>query len=305
MWWLAPQEAHGGVHWYKGVLVYQRGVRNREYFPMREVPLLFLTFAHTPPEPEPLLAFASSYGPLGQGVGCDAKDLPNPEVPKLVKRSREFDWPGWTESWETLDAWRAAARLLRYGVDLWQAARSGDREALVRLLEPGAEYLRPIPLLPHGSEPLRLSWGWLKGFGAEPGDLIAAGFVSLNLLLTSLLDGLTFPCFTWNSRNRHSVPSYRPKSLWGAMLTQFADALTQDRHFQSCPSCLKWFELAPGVNRSDRTTCSPACRQKQYRQRVDRARQLKAEGMPFRQIAAELGSDPKTIRRWLSRNPKG
>jgi hypothetical protein len=97
----------------------------------------------------------------------------------------------------------------------------------------------------------------------------------------------------------------RPRSLWGAMCLQLAQAVAGDTHWRRCAGCGRWFELAPGLKKASAFVCSPACRSLAYRGRKLAARRLAAAGVPAAQIARELGSSAATVRGWLRAGQKG
>ena len=84
------------------------------------------------------------------------------------------------------------------------------------------------------------------------------------------------------------------------MCLQFALALACDKHYQRCASCGKWYELLPGVNRADRQTCSQLCRTRLYRQRMEQARALHAEGKTARAIARALDAKVDAVTKWIA-----
>lgn len=99
------------------------------------------------------------------------------------------------------------------------------------------------------------------------------------------------------------VPAVRlvPKCLAGAIWVQVAEAVTGTKKTQRCVTCGRWFVLSPGEARADSRYCREACRSRAYRARKERAAQLASEGWDAKEIAAEVGSDAKTVRGWLKR----
>jgi hypothetical protein len=95
---------------------------------------------------------------------------------------------------------------------------------------------------------------------------------------------------------------FTPRDLLGAIWLQLARAVAEDRRYQQCSTCGIWFEVA-GRGRGYAKFCDDACRQKGHRQRVQRARTLKAGGTSLADIAAELGTDVKTVRGWTKTKP--
>jgi hypothetical protein len=105
---------------------------------------------------------------------------------------------------------------------------------------------------------------------------------------------------TWDAKRTRPRLALTAPTLLSAVWLQLADAVSNDRAFNRCRECGRWFEVGADVTRSDRRFCSDGCRSKAYRQRQDRARQLSTSGKSFEQIAAELDSDVETVRRWIT-----
>ena len=108
----------------------------------------------------------------------------------------------------------------------------------------------------------------------------------------------------WNANKKSVELHFSHSTLVEFMVFQLAFSVLEGRRFQQCPGCGQWFQLAPGRNRADRTTCSASCRFKMYRLRRRRASKLRAEGWTIKAIANEIGSDQVLVKQWLS-NSKG
>src|SRR5262249_20705633 len=138
-------------------------------------------------------------------------------------------------------------------------------------------------------------------------DMLATGDVVLGalLFLQEQFENMGLialrPRLTLDRNQRRLVFGVVPESLLAALWLQFALAADGDRKFQRCPACGRWFELAPQVNRADRLTCSSSCRTRAYLQRKERARQMYVKGNSIKDIARELDSDAKTVKRWVTR----
>jgi hypothetical protein len=127
---------------------------------------------------------------------------------------------------------------------------------------------------------------WETGEGAGLPDLINGG-----------LAGRAAPRFVRDPRTGKLALQVVPENLLGAMWLQLAEAIGGGKQFRQCDRCGAWFEVS---GRVDRKLCSDACRSAAYRARQERARQLAAEGKGLSAIARELGSDVKTVRRWVA-----
>jgi hypothetical protein len=109
------------------------------------------------------------------------------------------------------------------------------------------------------------------------------------------------PTVSWNDRAGKATIKL-PFSLRDVMVYQLGLALLQSKSidsYQACAGCGRWLELNPRLNRDDRQTCSVSCRGKLYRQRQEKARELRGKGWPAKRIAKELGSNVSTVKKWL------
>lgn len=87
------------------------------------------------------------------------------------------------------------------------------------------------------------------------------------------------------------------RELGAVLWTQFAIAVAEATDFRRCAFCHKPIPVGPDGHRTDKTTCSVACRNKLSRSRKKRARELRSEGKTLRQIAQELGVDQAAAKR--------
>src|SRR5258706_15768093 len=65
---------------------------------------------------------------------------------------------------------------------------------------------------------------------------------------------------------------------WARWCANWPPLFTEDGRLKSAPSVTHIFALNPGVNRANRLTFSHTCKQYRHNRRVERARQLYAEG---------------------------
>lgn len=96
----------------------------------------------------------------------------------------------------------------------------------------------------------------------------------------------------------------QPPSLLSGLWLQFAIAASENKFFRQCKQCLRWFEIEPGIRRKSRIFCSDSCKYKAYQERQDTAVRLTSEGLTVDEIARRIGSDPRTVQRWIEA-PKG
>jgi hypothetical protein len=244
------------------------------YHPLDESGL-FLTFASTKRNRQDVLQFAQRYGRLGQNV--EFKFYPaGSSLPGALREG---------ELCEQLCRWYGNMGQLADLCTLWEMARRGDRKELLawskriawRLIDP----LTHEVLLSPERDPVQFAYQFL-------GDQSSRA-----------MKGLLEPRIVWDESVARPMPKIVPTSLLGALYLQFACAVGEDRDFQQCLHCKKWFELAPGLNRADRRFCSDSCRVLAYRARQERARELAAEGNKAREIAKEIGSTVESVKKWI------
>jgi hypothetical protein len=95
----------------------------------------------------------------------------------------------------------------------------------------------------------------------------------------------------------------RTEDLLSALWLQLAMMLVEDKRYQRCLFCGKFFEVGAHhggrQRREDKQFCTDSCRVKSYKRRQVIARKMHAEGTPLRAIAKAVQSDSATVKRWL------
>jgi hypothetical protein len=277
-------------------------VTQRRYRVFEEETGLFRTLADTPGGAAEILRFANTYGLLGIGTAVPAEEVGAHGETILYPHTALLPLKG--KGWETVPNWRLHIRWLRALVDLWDLARAGGVDALGRALawDDAGVTLPDLPsceLFWRDKRRRILPTAKLRGYGVGRGDLAGAAHAVLTAVLnTQLLRAPT--ALVWDPGLRRPSLGTQVDSLWGAVCLQFAAAIAGDKNYGKCKGCGRWFELAPGINIASRLTCSAACRQMLYRGRVDRARELHAEGKSATEIAQEVGSSVEAVRRWVA-----
>jgi hypothetical protein len=284
----------------------QAGTSYRPYSPLTEETGLFRIFADTAQTPEGCLGFASGHGVLGLGTSS---------LPDLLPGS------------EGVPAWIREIQRLSYLVALWELARRRDVRALADFVswEGGAVYFGGIPPEAHFFN--RLSrWDELssiteQGFtvwradagrlalrpdeGCHPalrrGDLVSPTLLFCLHAVNEQLQGAT-PRMVWDEGREEPAIQIVPETLLSALYLQFALAIDGNRQYQRCPACSRWFQLAPGLNRANKQTCSGSCRTALHRQRAQQAVRLHAEGKTPRQIAKQVGSTVEKVKHWIEKH---
>lgn len=117
--------------------------------------------------------------------------------------------------------------------------------------------------------------------------------------VTNNLIGRVRVAFTRNRSVGGFVLEILPINLIGGLWLQLAETIAGRKKHRACKACGRWFEISPQMYRKSRVYCSEACKSQGYRERKELALRLADEGKTVKEIAAELGSDAKTVKGWL------
>jgi hypothetical protein len=276
-----------------------------QYQPLRDFSGLFQAFALSEPSRDGIKTFADRFGPLGPDI---ARQIP------LYDQRKAVGVPLGTG--EPLGAWRDEILTMRYAIDIWEAARTGDVARLERVINwqpdgSGVE-IAGHPSVPDGQlpdAPARVERSWIASthLGDDvlgrfvQGDLVKPALHYLQKKINEKLEGRASPRLLWDADRERLGLYIMPTGLVGALWLQFARAVERDSQFRQCAECGIWFELAPGTARADKLYCSTPCRTKAYRRRQAEAVRLHGEGRSIAEIARDLESDPDTVRGWIAR----
>jgi hypothetical protein len=256
------------------------------YEPLVEETGLFLTFARLDDRPDAFLGFANEYGRLGTYYTFG----PERGEP-LYEWQRHHRWMGFLAD--------LRSECLKDGPQLGHVVRWDGDDVVFSFPEIGTSQnetwrhrgrLRKR-LLSKKETPL-----------FRPGDLVGPARWFLRLMIDEWLEELQHwgkpiaARMVWSEKDGRPLLVFGPSSLIGAMVCQLAAALHGGWPFQECACCRRFFRLQPGVNRANRLTCSHTCKQYLHNRRVERARELHAEGRPLRQIVKELQVKPQGKR---------
>ncbi len=223
----------------------------------KELSELFLEFAQLEMTEEAILGFANCYGQ----IGVDAW------IPEQ----------GDGRAGERLSAWCSEIMAMRAAVDLSRAIN--ERElSLLRSW---------IKFLPDGSLVFDRSHegGWRSAWTIRRGHSPVAVFIDqkkwsragrllLHEMANKRLAGRTRAGIVYEPRKDKLGFRIVVESLLAGMWMQLANCIALNR-IGRCPVCGKLLVLTPGVSRSDRKTCSGACRSKLSRD----SRAKKGEGL--------------------------
>jgi hypothetical protein len=271
-----------------------RYAKNRTYRPLDNTPALFRIFADTPPTAVGIPKFANEFGQLGHPTRIS----PPEEVPV-----GKYFW-GLAES---MDFWGAAISQMQDAIQLYDACQTEERALLssrivwdknsVRYNAPSSPFKKAHPGFLIASD----IWGKQATAAYKRGDLVAPALAAVRWIVRYHLQmyPMTLALFTDTRK-----PPFRftdrpvPTSLLSALWVQLHYAIRGNKEYSECDQCGRWFEVTV-EKRKDARFCSNACRFKAYRLRQKRAKQLHGEGMTFKQIALELGSDVEIVKGWI------
>jgi hypothetical protein len=262
----------------------------REYEPLRDHPGLFLHFADTEATPEGILQFANRYGLLGVGPRPRGLFLTPEPLKFWVEQIQEMRRA--VELYNALRGGKGLDRLIRWESDDERGEVSvyytgkPDRPELIASSRMVVDVFESFP---HGDK-IRPARCFLQSV-VRKNMAAPVGLVELRLL---------------HDRDWHPALIGVPRNLLGALWLQFSEVYA-GKELRRCLECKEWFAVrgrGPRT-RSDVQFCSVACRNRAYRGRQEQARQLHAGGKTARQIAAELGSDVKTVKGWVEGKDKG
>ena len=316
------QVAQGGYHWVDShsfgespqcrypCLTHGRPIGAGAFRVMRYQPLstfsgLFRVFADIEASRGGIKAFADRFGLLG---GSIAMTIP------LYDQLSAQDAP--VGSGEPLAAWSDQILMMRFAIDLWEAARTGDVGRLERVIswtEDGSGVRvdshpevpdRHLAEAPSWREHALIAHTVLGDDVLGPfiqGDLVRPALYHVQRKINGQLKGRASPRLLWDAGRERLGLYIVPDGLIGALWLQFARAVERDSQFRQCAECGIWFELARGTARSDKLYCSTPCRTKAYRKRQAEAVRLRGEGRSIADIARDLQNDPDTVRGWIER----
>ena len=260
------------------------------------VPLCF-QFAETKPTKEAIIKFANEWGELGEQAEFVFPD----------------DCNGMESKGETLIFWEESIGEVRRAVRLWQAVQDKNQSLLeceLRFEEvqeralPCWVYTEPL-LNPHENAALPFEYrGFIEDrrFPLPPKrnhSFVAMCFVQS--WLNKNLKDRCGPFLVWHTERKDFCLRVLPTSLIGAIWWQFARMVAGETSFRPCKICGKPLEIASGAFRVDREFCSSACRQKDHRAKMSKARELAAVGVSPVKIAKAIGTTKESILNWLTK----
>src|SRR5262249_2819051 len=137
----------------------------------------------------------------------------------------------------------------------------------------------------------------------EEGNFLEAARVHLFNWIKRRLEGQLIFTPAWDATTNRAVTDIVPKNLLSAMWWQLWSAVRGDVDIRQCQSraCGKWFAIDADSGRGTarKVFCSDPCKSRDYRDRKERAIQLRSKGTTVEDIANQLQTDAKTIKAWV------
>jgi hypothetical protein len=291
-WWV-PED---GFRWVSGVDdsgLQPKGDNSigHSYMPLRKHDSLFRVFADTEPTQDGCLAFANRFGGL---LGADGRP-------------------------ESFRQWVLQVKKMRHAVRLWDWVREKNVAELRKKIRKGVLKIRnhkgvltERPVYTYNAQPedtlldltevsgsIQIPDQWVDRIA--PDDVTTPARFLVRFLVNNRLPDASLTMAPTPGSEGEVVLRLQtvPQSLLGAMWLQFAFAIDGDTEHRRCEACGNWFAIAPDTARPDRQYCSNACRSRAYRRRMERARELHAQGKKPAAIAKDLGTDGDTVKKWL------
>lgn len=261
-------------------------IEEKRYSPLC-VPELFERLARTEPTDEGILTFANQFGLLGVEQPIDL-----------------LDTEGDIRYGETFHDWESKIRAIRIAVSLWRVVQN-DQAAL------RDHFTWRSDGKLHGWEFVwkeKDSYGKLRHFipsgprTRATDDITRAAKIVIGRMADEVLLDQCATRLLWSQAQNKLVVRIVPKSLLGAAWWQFSRAVVGEIKYKTCKACPKPMEISlDGISHyKNREFCSSACKQRFYREKVKKAKELHKQGVSVRKIADQLETERETVKGWLS-----
>ena len=301
-WRSGPIRAFGGnVQKYDEPALVALGENARAYKPE---PDLFLKFASVDANADAeMLSFANSYGLLGGG--------PRWIEPAPKQKGSEPT----TVTGEVRSHWQEHLNRMKAAVTLWRAIQGEDSSVLASCIHwrsrnhviydwpPSSELTTPWSTHATIASP-GINPHLLERF--EHGEVLKPARLYLQEVVNHSLAELVAPRLLWKAPDRNEMGLFLvPSTLIGGLWLQLADAIAGFQKFRLCEneSCRKPMLVAAEGSgyRTNRKTCSNACRIRLYSGRKLEARRLHDKKVSVREIAKRLDTEVDQIKRWIAK----
>jgi hypothetical protein len=135
----------------------------------------------------------------------------------------------------------------------------------------------------------------------RPGDVIMPARIYLQEVVNKSLEEFVAPRLLWTDREKMGL-FIVPSTLIGCLWLQLAKAIAESCKFRICEGCGKSMLVSPEGSgyRTNRKTCSNACRIRLYSRRKLEARQLRSQKLTVREIAKRLDTDTGKVKKWIA-----
>jgi hypothetical protein len=283
---------------HEGPALVSLGQFDRVYVPEPE---LFLKFAAVDPDQDDkILEFANSYGLLGFSPLWLFPKSPS----KSVKTTNICG--------ELRSHWHEHLHSMKAAVSLWEALRKENMKLLSQCIlwrgadrvdynwPPSSDFSTPwsthVTIASKQVDPELLN-------RFKPGDVEIPARLYLQAVVNKNLKKLVAPNLLWMVPDRKRMGLYIvPDSLIGCLWLQLAGAIAELRKFRTCEGCGKTMLVASEGSgfRTNRRTCSGACRVRLYARRKLEARRLRSEKLPLREIANRLDTGVEQVKKWMA-----
>ncbi len=270
--------------------------------PYKPDPDLFLKFASIDPNADvEILHFANSYGLLGRGPRWIA---PEPER----KGASTTAVTG-----ELRSHWQEHLHGMKAAVTLWEAIKAENSSVLASCIHwrrrdhitydwpPSSELNTPWSTHATIAAP-GINSHLLERF--QRGDVLKPARFYLQEVVNKSLAELVSSRLLWKAPDSNEMGLFIvPSTLIGCLWLQLADAIAGHQKFRLCESCGKPMLVAAEGSgyRTNRKTCSNACRIRLYSDRKIEARQLRDKKFSVREIAKRLDTGVEQVKRWITK----
>jgi hypothetical protein len=234
--------------------------RKRGYRELKDNSGLFLTFAGlNPNKPDDLIAFANTYGPLGEDILIyDRRKGPGLEDVIVVGDTAEF--------------WTQEITAMKTVVHLRQMLTNRDEHPIAKLIHwvgkkavryQSSQLTKTIASI-HDNQEL------FQHF--TPGEVILPAWYYVQQVINEHLATRLSPRLQregYDATKTHPLWDlyFFPHNLIGALWLWFAQAVAGGREDKQCVNCGKPFIVSPDTARTNKRSCSNSCRTQVWRKR--------------------------------------
>jgi len=246
---------------------------------------LFRNFADLGPEPDPeaVLKFANTFGPLGFAL------------------DHKFAYAGIGERFQV---WEYHINQMRFLIEIWDAVSTPQLDQSVMDKWFSTRDKEGGLIIPY-QEDILTYCGLSCEFQRNDLRDIKASLAATSYVMMAVEARLRHFISIRFFATKTGQLEIAPKDLITAMWFQFGQTISERKTHRQCEVCSRYFEVAPEVARSDRRYCGGPCRNRALRRRQKKAKELRMAGQTLRQISREIGSEMEIVKKWVKGIPKG